>query len=695
MSSRLCAVCRTIISGPQHFRQERPHHQSAQDVLEAAMHGCYICGVITKSTGWKSLIDAGDPFRGIWYLSNPVVDFAPEWLKITIDAFPDDGRDENEDSEGDDTEVPGFELPVPPLWGFLLQPAEDVEENVSDYNPPAGSWDTPGFLDLPLQWLENCLSKHEKCREKKPGFYPTRVLRIISDEELKLVIVPEERGTIKDRYASLSHCWGKAKTLKLLQSNIDQLQHGIVIVDLPTSYREAIAVCRRFGIHYIWIDSLCIIQDSREDWEREALTMKDVYQNSILNVAAAAAAESSDASFLSRNPDFIRSLKVRVEWDHAVPAPEYYLVNEDLYTDDIKNSPLHQRSWVMQEVLLTTRNLSLTKNQLWFECSEFDACETYPNGVPPAWLAPDHRAQILGLDSGEDLAAIYRRWLQVVEKYAACFLTFPSDKMIALAGIAQHYQALLPGDEYLAGNWRSQLPQVLQWSTHKTRRCFRPDLYRSPSWSWTSVEGPVRAESEPLLAEEGSLSTPCTVLDVAVHIVDGHDTGFVSGGYIRLKGPLAEVGLINDSLSIEVSPGEWDYLVGYEEDAVDTFGAETWTTADLDEATPDGDPAVSYFHPLTDQACQEGLMEGLTRVREVLEGVILTEANSHRNWHLYALQILEFVQDGRKMREGSILLRKEEWPGDVYQRVGSFTVAGDVAVDALQERSSEQIITII
>ncbi len=255
-------------------------------------------------------------------------------------------------------------------------------------------------------------------------------------EDTARVTIPREEPT-RGPYATLSHCWGKAKRLKLLQSNLAQLRTSITIKDLPTSYLEAIAVCRRFQFRYIWIDSLCIIQDSSEDWQCEAATMKDVYQNSIMNIAAAAAAESSEPSFARRDVSLLQPLKLRAEWD-GLAQKDYYLTDGGMYENEVEDSPLRRRAWVIQEVWLTARTLNLTEPQLWWECRQLEACEAYPGGIQRPWLSLARQGAGSGVPPERE--ELYRRWNKLVETYAACHLTVPSDEMIAFSGIAQHFQ---------------------------------------------------------------------------------------------------------------------------------------------------------------------------------------------------------------------------------------------------------------
>ncbi|CAG9942401.1 unnamed protein product [Clonostachys rosea f. rosea IK726] len=98
--------------------------------------------------------------------------------------------------------------------------------------------------------------------------------------------------SIKEDYATLSHCWGGQSIIKLTTDALAQFQKKIETASLPQTFRDAILVARRLGIRYLWIDSLCIIQDSLQDWQKEAALMGEVYSNSTLNVMATACRNS-------------------------------------------------------------------------------------------------------------------------------------------------------------------------------------------------------------------------------------------------------------------------------------------------------------------------------------------------------------------------------------------------------------------
>ncbi|KAK3347456.1 hypothetical protein B0H65DRAFT_570261, partial [Neurospora tetraspora] len=138
------------------------------------------------------------------------------------------------------------------------------------------------------------------------------------------------------------------------------LSKHLSIKELPTTYREGIFVSLALGISYIWIDSLCIIQDDEEDWSKEAAMMKDV---------ATAAADSSQSNFRDRDPEIIPPLEVTVsDWKWEEPGQsKFWLAIKwvDMRREDIVYSPLHSRAWVFQEASLSRRRIDLARTQMW------------------------------------------------------------------------------------------------------------------------------------------------------------------------------------------------------------------------------------------------------------------------------------------------------------------------------------------
>jgi hypothetical protein len=85
---------------------------------------------------------------------------------------------------------------------------------------------------------------------------------------------------------TLSHCWGLVDFFKLTTKTLSLMLAGIGTDTLASTFQDAIRTARFLGVEYLWIDALCILQDSKEDWELESATMGKVYGNGLCNLAA-------------------------------------------------------------------------------------------------------------------------------------------------------------------------------------------------------------------------------------------------------------------------------------------------------------------------------------------------------------------------------------------------------------------------
>ncbi|OHF04179.1 TOL protein [Colletotrichum orchidophilum] len=164
-------------------------------------------------------------------------------------------------------------------------------------------------LELAESWINDCVTNHEACRKSSHKihsreFLPTRFVDVSSGtESLRLCRAPQKRSYTQtfvgeqhsDRqrrevleYVTLSHAWGGADFVKLTTQNYARLFDRFSVHELPRTWQDAIRLTQSLGYRYIWIDALCIIQDSLYDWEIEAASMGQVYENCHLNIAALA-----------------------------------------------------------------------------------------------------------------------------------------------------------------------------------------------------------------------------------------------------------------------------------------------------------------------------------------------------------------------------------------------------------------------
>lgn len=163
---------------------------------------------------------------------------------------------------------------------------------------------------LVQEWLGECIKTHRSCSSQAiEDFTPTRLLELdTSGPEQVFRLIDGSSIGLTEPYMTLSHCWGSGsakKKLRLLTTNDCILRNGLPVSSLPRLFRDAFEIVERLGGRYIWIDRLCIIQDSTEDWESEAATMQTVYQNGFLNIAALGARDDQDGCFFERDPRLV------------------------------------------------------------------------------------------------------------------------------------------------------------------------------------------------------------------------------------------------------------------------------------------------------------------------------------------------------------------------------------------------------
>jgi hypothetical protein len=178
----------------------------------------------------------------------------------------------------------------------------DVNFRVAvDYDSPEPATSTKDAPPLCRAWVENCDAHHGNCKVGRGSTIPTRLIAI-DDGDIRIVNLSGHiHGGI--RYATLSHCWVSLKFVTLMTGNIQQFRKTIPPDAMPKTFRDAVGICRYLGFKYLWIYSLCILQDSTEDWDKESRDMAQVYGDADLNIAATSADDASVGCFFHRTRD--------------------------------------------------------------------------------------------------------------------------------------------------------------------------------------------------------------------------------------------------------------------------------------------------------------------------------------------------------------------------------------------------------
>ncbi|KAI4274739.1 MAG: hypothetical protein LQ337_003710 [Flavoplaca oasis] len=295
---------------------------------------------------------------------------------------------------------------------------------------------------------------------------------------------------------------------------------GIVINDLPLTFQHAVNITRNLGYQYLWIDSLCIIQDDPNDWAFESSTMSRVYSNSVLNIAALWGDDSHSGCFVERNPFVTEDCRIGT-WKHGNVVVRSNGREHPRFLDFVYPAPLLKRAWVLQERLLSPRTLFYGPWELYWECGERVTHESEPEGTFDWGAAIRFRSMketdlisrrtsplgrlwrhILrdwwrhtlrdwwGIANDNSpfntlLERSYDLWTDIRAEYWSSNLTYHSDILVAISGVTDVIEQKT-GLHFVFGLCKEFLCSELLWKVENANVTARSTL--SPTWSWASVE---------------------------------------------------------------------------------------------------------------------------------------------------------------------------------------------------------------
>ncbi|KAH4195895.1 hypothetical protein HBI04_109440 [Parastagonospora nodorum] len=419
----------------------------------------------------------------------------------------------------------------------------------------SGSDETFNFI---RRCIQGCVAnpKHTACRFScKSSISAPKRLLDVGRATSPIRLIDTQGKTFQ--YAALSHCWGSGPRLTTTKSNWAKLAVNISFDTLPPLFRDAIVITRQLGLRYIWIDSLCIIQDSLRDWETESSKMGSIYQNSYITIAATNSGDGSARCLAERRKPVKIPYENTVKKEFALRARR--VLDHHPNTDPKGGparpiGPLSYRAWALQEHVLSTRVLHYTETELIFECKTSYRCECMPDRK----AYPTTPALIPKAVASKRNGAVYEAWQQIVEKYSARDLTVPGDKFPAISGIASKIRKATHS-EYLAGLWKGNIASDLLWSASSQISTapdrFALETWRAPSYSWASIDTAVTYTH--LDDEEREAFTPATLLTASKTIPKGlNPLGTLADASITVRGPTMEA-----TLCSEQNRGIWEYML--------------------------------------------------------------------------------------------------------------------------------------
>lgn len=403
----------------------------------------------------------------------------------------------------------------------------------------------PATKSIVKQWVQDCTQHHSLCGPPKGSDapLPTRVIDVgtSSFSEIKLV---ETGGTLKGHYTTLSYQWGpKPHLYEMTQSSLSIYKSGIKFTGkIPQTIIDAIDITRHIGIRYLWIDALCIIQDSAADWVKESAKMLDYYGNSYLTISAAASDSAYKGIFHKRDTppsiDIPYTSESGSKGTLTISTLDPEKENTQMEYVSFNGNPIIDRAWTLQERLLSTRNIFYANDQMYYECNEHflseDGLRVHGRGT-----SIDPNTKNLDFYPTTEKLTLRAMWDLLVQDYAGREMFNPDDdKFVAISGLAQKLGTLFPGDMYVAGLWKTRLVELLFWSTAgggpPWQNDWPPAKYRAPSWSWANIDATICNPDERIYASE----MYATYVAHKITLKDkDHLYGRITDAYITLNVP--------------------------------------------------------------------------------------------------------------------------------------------------------------
>ncbi|KAL7937009.1 heterokaryon incompatibility domain-containing protein [Trichoderma chlorosporum] len=501
------------------------HHSSFNDLDQAANAGCDLCLLIV------------DCLKGIPWTWDEVGEFPPyRWEKAEVDiedsaytvakqvALSDvklsigtdhlylgDGIDKVRSfntllvqigpqellEEADDYAFPFLTLTLSDRDS--LTEIEGIKIGRLKLNPDLGS---SHHFGTARSWLHQCRSHHPACLINKVPELPTRVVDIGPPDAEYLPRVFVSNGAKAD-YIALSHCWGGRIESVLTTKTYSDYQTALPISEIAANFTDSFRIARELGIQYIWIDSLCIVQDSKEDWKIESSKMGAVYRNATLTVSAFVSAKSTVGILNNKEmpfPEAPKSANLRIYRDTSNTKEvevDWKSQDEESFVRLMYKCALSLRGWTLQEYILSPRNLLYGARQIYWRCpSMMISADDTPEGLQFPERNFQNVSQVIYTDilaaSSEnkvDTRAVLEEYYGLAELYSARQLTYGSDKLAAFSGIAQMIYPSI-GGQYFAGLWTADFKHGLLWFSDVSF-CRHVETHGVPSWSWMVTDAPI------------------------------------------------------------------------------------------------------------------------------------------------------------------------------------------------------------
>ncbi|THV45856.1 hypothetical protein BGAL_0443g00030 [Botrytis galanthina] len=542
LAQRSCNTCSVL--HPFDPVKLKPGHRyiGVYAIRKTAAEGCELCSILLKVATYK--VDC------VSFLT-----FSFQYGYLAVVASWDDGKSTQREYCVNLHTLPGQPSPWP-----CFTPQQHIPPRVEIWNA----------IRHIKKWLSQCVSLDSlsftghQCHEVSElimPVLPTRVLdvsRVGPDGKVYLVRSNGKR----QKYTTLSHCWGDANHAPITTSKatVSDRASGIFLDSLPKTFRDAVVITYHLNINYIWIDSLCIIQDSEEDWNLEASRMAQIYSSSFLNIAATACKDSTVGLFYdgwNEEDGFLGTPREIRGPGSPTNHGDYSIYMQEIDHSHIHDSelriegPLMSRAWAYQERFLAPRTVHFTSAEMIWECGSMVVC-VCPCDIH---LGLDTVPRYHNYSHREKKDQWFGQW-GIIDEYSKLNLSKPADRLPAIAGIASHFEShkrrIKNGksttSRYFAGLWEDNLHHNLLWRVifpeNKPREVVRIVPYNAPTWSWASLDSKFMPSGKPGHGvnignhySTGGIASDFKILDCFTTLIDPSNIyGGVRGGKIVLQG---------------------------------------------------------------------------------------------------------------------------------------------------------------
>ncbi len=520
---QLCEQCRTFSQHLPEIKAEDLLYRRYEDLealARSADDGCHLCSLLNAEIdSFEEFIYRKTPCDGLLVTSTLKAtndDFCEKWF------FNIGSRSDFYDRFEARPAQPGSPLQIGAAIKLAIRRLSDIQD--FDCAQSFSAMTRDGYLSkmtsstesvkLAASWLNECLTEHTACGAMPgvPHNIPSRLIRLdysmISGTFIPRFRLCNSFGT-NVRYLALSHCWGTERPICLTSANMESFYQNISFSELPASFQQAMCLTVDLSYEYLWIDSLCIIQDCESDWTAESQIMGDIYQNAVCRVAATSAKDCHGGLFSHQNP--LASMPLAVPLDAQTFLFAFNKKQWDFGTVDrsrVKDeNPLETRAWAFQESIMACRTLSFERGRITWSCNQqghatdqwnlqilryFDEASGDDNPSSRAASSFYHkffRSGPQSCSSRKERRFFQMDWHGLLGEYSGRQSTYTKDRLAALTGVISVLQRNT-GLTSVSGMWKELMLIEILWKPQSPSDVSNHDR-RAPSWSWISIDSAV------------------------------------------------------------------------------------------------------------------------------------------------------------------------------------------------------------